>query len=48
MNILALLPTDTDQRFQNDLAATEPDHCGHDRHDGPSNHAGSISMDRER
>jgi len=40
--------TDTEQRFQNDLAAIEPDHRCDDRHDRPSNHAGDISMGRKR
>ena len=36
---------DTEQRFQNDLAAIEPDYSGYDRNDWPSDHAGDISMD---
>ena len=37
--------TDTEQRFQNDLAAIEPDYSCYDRNDWSSNHAGDISMD---
>ncbi len=40
----ASFTTDTEQRFQNNFAATEPNYSSHDRHDRPSNDAGCIPL----
>ena len=40
--------TDTEQRFQNDFKANEPDHHSHDSHDRTSDHVGTISLGRNR